>query len=126
MPSIEANLSTASVKDWVSCSTGRHACTKDNGRPMPATVEVWNATPMETDMKVSSSTVNLTEKAYIRGPTAKCTRVNGHSASRKAKASGRASSVTRTSESGASRKPQATVSISGKMVIGTKVNGTIV
>ena len=83
-------------KARVSCSIARLESTKANGRPMPATVAVWNATQTETDMKVSSLMVNLTEKAFIRGPTAKCTRASGASASKKAKASGRASSATLT------------------------------
>ena len=93
---------------------------------MHETAEAWSAIPMVTDMKESLSTVNLTGKASTPGPTAKCTRASGPSASRKAKASGRASSVTLILASGNSQKLQVMECISGRMEIGTRASGRTV
>ena len=65
-------------------------------------------------------------RASTRGRTAKCTRVSGAAASRKARASGRESMGTLISASGANLKPLDTACTCGKMATGTKESGKIV
>ena len=64
-------------------------------------------------------------RAFTLGRTARCTRVSGAVASRKAKVSGRASMGTHISVSGASRKPPDMACTCGKMATGTKESGRI-
>ena len=64
--------------------------------------------------------------ASTPGRMAKYMKENGHTASKKVKVFGKESLATHTLVSGVSQKLQVTASTSGKMVIGTKVNGTIV
>ena len=64
-------------------------------------------------------------RVSTHGQMARCTRVSGVVASRKAKVSGRASMGTRISASGVSRKPPDMACTCGKMATGTKESGRI-
>ena len=110
----------------MSCSIAKRVSTRVSGKAILAVVVAWNATPTEIDMRVISLTVSLMERVSIHGPTAKCTKVNGHTASKKVKVSGRESLATAISASGTSQKRQAMVFISGRMATASKESGLIV
>ena len=88
--------------------------------------EAWSDIAMEIDMKGSSKTTNLTERASIRGSTGKFTKGNGRTDLRRARESGRASLAIPTLASGPKARPTATVCTSGKTETDTKESGSFV
>lgn len=99
---------------------------RDNGSMIIGMGEVLNATVMVTSMKVTSETINLTEKVFTLGSMEKCTKASGKMDLKKGKAFGKVFLEIHISVSGLRVKLMGTEFTSGRMGIDTKVNGNYV
>lgn len=122
----EGNWSRVKDLEWESWSIGKREFMKASGKAIPATVEAWNATRTETNMKENSWAISPTARVSTHGQMEKSTKENGVLVWRRARESGKAFLVTPTSASGDRPKLTAMVSINGKTETDMRVNGRIV